>query len=93
MSQPTQRRRKDAVKYLSFGFEDVLDWYEIEVATTFFEDVVKMFSKKRPKDAFQETSLRPLLGDVLKTFSRRRPQHLLQETSLRRLRLHQDFFW
>ena len=35
-SQPTQRRRKDVVKRLNFGLKDVLDWSEMEVATTFF---------------------------------------------------------
>ena len=63
----------------------------MEIATTFFKDVDKMSSRKRPKDVFQETSSKRLPGDVLKTFSRRRPEDLFQETSLRRLRLHQDF--
>ena len=35
-SQPIQRRRKDVVKRLIFGLKDVLDWPEMEFATTFF---------------------------------------------------------
>ena len=30
------RRHKDVVKHLNFGLKDVLDWSEMEVATTFF---------------------------------------------------------
>ena len=57
----------------------------MEVATTFFKDVVKTSSRKRPKDVFQETFSRRLPGDVLKTSSRRHPQDLFQKTSTRRL--------
>ena len=47
--------------------KDALYWSEMEVATTFFKDVVKTSSRKHPKGVFQQTSSRPLPGDVLKT--------------------------
>ena len=46
-TQPTQRRRK---KRLNFGLKDVLDWSEMEVATTFFQDIVKTSSRRRFQD-------------------------------------------
>ena len=49
--QTTQRLRKDVVKTFNFGLKDVLDWPEMEVATTLF--------LIRPQDIFQKTSLRP----------------------------------
>ena len=66
-TQPTQRRRKDVVKTSYFGLKDVLDWSEMEVATTFFNDAVKTSSSRRAQDLFYETSSRPLPGDILKT--------------------------
>ena len=62
---------KTSQKRLNFGLKDVLDWSEMEVATTFSQDV------------FQETSSRRLLGEVLKTSSTRHPQEVFQETSSR----------
>ena len=48
-SQPTQKRRKYALKCLSFDFKDFLDWSKMEVVTTFF---------KMSQRVFQETSSR-----------------------------------
>ena len=68
---------KTSQKRLNFGLQDVLDWSEMEVATTCLEDVVKTSSRRRSQDV--------LPGDVLKTSSRRRPQDIFQETPSRRL--------
>ena len=43
---------KTSQKRLNFGLKDVLDWSEMEVATTFFKDVVKTSSRRRPQDVF-----------------------------------------
>ena len=59
----TQRPRKDV--------KDLLDWSEMEVATTFLYDVVKTSSRRRPQDVFQKMSSRHLPGNVLKTSLRR----------------------
>ena len=66
------------LRRLNFGLKDALDWSEMEVATTFFKDVVRTSSRKRPQDILQETSSRRLPGDVLKMSSTRRPQDLLK---------------
>ena len=58
----------------------------MEVATTFFKDVVRTSSRKRPQEVFQDTSLRRLpgnvlkisSGDVFKMSSTRRPEDLLK---------------
>ena len=92
-SKVSQRRCKN--------IKDVLDWSEMEVAMTFFKDVVKTSSRRRFINVFQETSSRRLPGNIfktsskrhLKTFSRTRPQDLFQDMPLRCLRLYQDFFW
>ena len=47
---------KTSQKSLNFGLKDVLDWSQMEVATTFFSDVVRTSSRRRPKDVFQKTS-------------------------------------
>ena len=47
VSQPTQKRRKNVLILVS-----KTSWSEMEVATTFFWDVVKMSSKRRPQDIF-----------------------------------------
>ena len=76
-TKTSHRRRKDV---LTFGFKNVLDWFETEVATNVFEDVVKTFSRrtspgskppenvfKRPQDFFwskQKTIWRPYVDFV-----------------------------
>ena len=85
-SQPTQILAKTSQERLNFDLKDVLDWSEMEVATTFFSDnVVNTSSTRRPQDVFQKTSSRPLPGDLLKTSSRRPPQYIFQKISSRPL--------
>ena len=53
-------RHKDVVKTsykrLNFGLKDVLDWSEMKVATTFFQDVVKMSPRRRFQDIMKTSS-------------------------------------
>ena len=70
-TKTSQRRRKNVLILVSKTSSGRLP-----------EDVLKMSSKRRPQDVFQETSLRHLPGDVLKTLTRRR-QDVFHETPSR----------